>query len=557
MFTAPRRRALTTAVSALAIGAVAIGGSAMAAPPKDHHGKAPKAPKAKTVDVQVLSISDFHGQLDPLDIFGVGEVGGAAALSAYFDAEREENPNTLLFTAGDSVGASPPLSSFFDDAPTIEWMNEAGFTADALGNHNFDAGLDRLNEQVEAAEFDYLAANLDDPQGELDDVAPYEVYEVDGVKIGVVGVTNPEAPELVTPGNFGSIEVTDPVEAAERARKEARKEGARTFVALTHMGVTGTDDDGEPTGPLVDFANELKGFDLILGDHTDAQFSDTINGALVVENASRGATYAATTLTINSRNGKVTAADVEFVVPFVENTTPDAGVAATLDELRVELAAIFDEDVADATSVLPRGGTPAVERTEEVAIGNITTDALRETYDTQIAFTNGGGLRSSLPSSYAPLDTSLRRPGSGADGPPYDVVIGDIYTMLPFGNEALTRTVTGAQLWDVLEHSVSQAPDAFGGFLQISGFSFTYDVGEPAGSRVVSVTLDDGTEVADDAGVTITAATNNFTNAGGDGYTMLADGEGTTRDLLANVVLEYIRGMTLTAETEGRITRVD
>ncbi len=556
MFTTPRRRIAATMFTAGAVLATMAVAPAVAAPGggKHHHHE---PPHSKTVDVQILNISDFHGQLDPLNVFGVGQVGGAAALSAYFDAERAENPNTLLFTAGDAVGASPPLSSFFEDAPTIDWMNKAGFDADALGNHNFDAGLDRLNEQVAAADFQYLAANLHDPEDELRGVAPYTVFAVDGVKVGVVGLTNPEAPSLVSPGNFGSIEVTDPAAAAERARKMAKKEGARTFVALTHSGITGTDEAGNPSGPLLDLAEELDGFDLILGDHTDVQFAGRVGDALVVENKSRGATYAATTLTINRNNGKVQAAESEFVVPLVSGVTPDAEIEADLDELRVELAAIFDEDVADVTSVLPRGGTPAVERVQEVAIGNITTDALRETYGTQIAFTNGGGLRSPLPSSYLPLDTSLRRPTPGyAAGPPFDVVIGDVYTLLPFGNEALTRTVTGAQLWSALELSVGSIPAAFGGFLQISGFEFTYDVSQPAGSRVTEVTLDDGTAIPDDAGFTVTAATNNFTNAGGDGYTMFADGQGVTRDLLANVVLEYIRGMTLEDTIEGRITRI-
>lgn len=554
MFTRSRH-VLTTALAAGALMTAGLVAPASAHPgePKPGHG-----PKPKEVEVQILNISDLHGQLDPLDVFGVGPVGGAAALSAYFDAERAENPNTLLLTAGDSVGASPPLSAFFDDAPTIEWMNRAGFTADTLGNHNFDAGLGRLNEQVAAAEFDYLSANLHDPQDELGDVAPYEVYEVGGVKVAVIGLTNPEAPTLVAPGNFGSIEVTDPVAAAQQARKAAKKEGAKTFVVLTHSGVTGADADGNATGPLVDLAQDLRGFDLILGDHTDVSYSGVINGALVVQNKSRGATYADTTLTINGRSGKVTSAESEFVVPVVSGVTPDAGIAAWLDELRVELAEIFDEDVADATDVLPRGGTPAVERTEEVAVGNLVTDALRDTYGTQIAFTNGGGLRSTIPSTYRPVDTSLRRPQPGyATGPPFDVVIGDAYALLPFGNEALTRTLTGAQLWAALELSVGSYPSAFGGFLQISGFSFTYDAAQPAGARVVSVTLDDGTPIPDDASFTMTATTNNFTNAGGDGYTMFADGQGVTRDLLANVLLEYIRGKVLSPDTEGRITRLN
>src|SRR3990170_1997541 len=127
-------------------------------------GLAPSLPasadtRADTVDIQVLNVSDFHGQLDPLSINNVN-VGGAAALSTYWQHDRAENPNTLLLTGGDAVGASPPLSSFFDDVPTIEFMNYAGFDADTFGNHNFDKGLAHLQEQIDLAEFSYVSANL-------------------------------------------------------------------------------------------------------------------------------------------------------------------------------------------------------------------------------------------------------------------------------------------------------------------------------------------------------------------------------------------------------------
>jgi 5'-nucleotidase len=207
--------------------------------------------------------------------------------------------------------------------------------------------------------------------------------------------------------------------------------------------------------------------------------------------------------------------------------------------------------------VLPRSGNN--ERLGEAAIGNVTTDALRLAYGTQIAFTNGGGLRSPLPSGYKPADTDLRRPADGyAAGPPFDLVLGDAYTLLPFGNVALTRTVTGAQLWAALEHSVGSIPASNGKFLQISGFRFTYDAALPAGSRVVSVTLDDGTAVANDAAVSVTATTNDFTNAGGDGFTMLADGQGVTRDLMANVLADHLAKVgTVSPALEGRITRLN
>ncbi|HZA60577.1 MAG TPA: 5'-nucleotidase C-terminal domain-containing protein, partial [Actinomycetota bacterium] len=209
-----------------------------------------------------------------------------------------------------------------------------------------------------------------------------------------------------------------------------------------------------------------------------------------------------------------------------------------------------------ATDVFPRGGN--VERLQEVAIGNLIADSMRLRYGTQIAFTNGGGIRAPLPSSYLPEDTTLRRTTAGyAPGPPYDLVVGDVFTVLPFGNVVVTRTVTGALLYQTLEKSVEAIPGANGRFLQISGFRFTYDAANPVGSRVVSVELTDGTPVLPD-GTTYTAATNDFVNTGGDGYSMLADGTGVTREVMADVLVEHIRGLgTISPVIEGRIIRLN
>ena len=506
-----------------------------------------------TVAIQILNVSDFHGQLDPLNIFGVGDVGGAAALSTYWQQDRAANPNTLLLTGGDAVGASPPLSSFFGDKPTIDFMNYAGFDADTFGNHNFDKGLGHLQDQIDLADFDYVSSNLKNLEDNLRGVSPFVIKKMRGVKVAVIGVTNPEAPTLVSPGNLGTLEITDPAAAAMKARAAAEKRGARVFIAVGHLGIEGNDANGDPTGPLTDFASEVNGFDLILGDHTNVQYKNVINGALVIENLSKGATYARTTLHYDRRKGgDVTSATSEFVVPVTGAVTPDPNVVSLLQPYRDELSAKLDGVIGTATGVFQRDGV--IERLREVAVGDLVADALRETYGTQIAFTNGGGLRSPLPSSYLPQDTTLRRPAPGyAAGPPYDVVIGDAYSVLPFGNQSLTRTVTGAQLWAVLERSVSKAPSSSGGFLQISGFRFTYNSSRPAFSRVLSVTLNDGTAVAPN-GTTYTATTNDFTNGGGDGYVELADGQGTTRDLMADDLVDFITAKgTLTPTTDGRI----
>lgn len=514
-------------------------------------GARPDAKLATPVTIQILSISDWHAQLDP-----ISGVGGASVLSSYWKADRTANPNTLTLTAGDAYGASPPLSGLFDEVPAVKAMNMMGFTADTFGNHNFDRGLAHLQQMIDLAEFDYVSANLKNLEAELDGVAPWQVYTVGGVKVGVVGITNPEAPTLVFPGNFGTIVPTDPVPAANKARAAAKKAGAQIVIAITHLGITGTDPaTGERTGPLVDFASNVGGFDVIFGDHTDVQYEARINNALVIENRSKGQTYSRTTLTVDPSNGRTISRGNTFVTPLASAVVKDQAIEDMLQPYREELAEKFDRVIGETTGVFPRGGTPAVERTQEVAIGNLVTDSMRWRYGTQLALTNGGGLRDRIPSAYVPQDTTLTRSGCSTSTP-CDVVLGDPFSVLPFGNIVVTRTVTGAQLWAVLEHGIGAMPAANGRFPQISGFKFTYTTANPAGSRVLSVQLPDGTPIPPDA-TTYTFATNDFTNAGGDGYTMLADGQGTSREVMADVLAAYIEELgTLTPTTAGRITRL-
>lgn len=511
--------------------------------------------KPHVVDLQFLSVSDWHAQLDSVFSFDIfANVGGAAALSTYFQMERDANPNTLTLTAGDAYGASPPLSGFFDEEPAVLAMNLMGFDVDTFGNHNFDAGIEKLQDKIDLAEFQYVSANLQNRDDNLSGVKDYEIFDMDGVKVAVIGVTNPEAPELVFPGNFGTIVVTDPIAAANRARRAAAKDGAQVFVAIAHMGVTSFNEDGSANGPLIDFANSVKGFDLIFGDHTDAAYSGMHNKALVVQNESRGETYARVSLEVRLDGERIRSkrAAVDFVVPVTDAVVADQAIVDMLEPFRDALAEAFDGVIGVANGFYERGG--GVERLNEVPIGNLVTDSMRLRYATDIAFTNGGGIRATLPSTYEPMDLTLRRASDGyAEGPPYDLVVGDAFAVLPFGNSIVTRDVTGAQLHAVLEHSVAIIPGSSGRFGQISGFAFVYDSSMPAGERIVSVTLDNGDAVLAD-GTIYSMATNDFVNAGGDGYDMLADGQGTTRELMADVLLDYIIDQgEITPFTEGRI----
>lgn len=499
------------------------------------------------VDIQLLNVSDWHGQLDPS---GTPAAGGASTIATYWNADRTANPNTITLTAGDDFGATPPLSGMFDEVPAVLAQRMMGIQVNTFGNHNFDRGVGHLQQMIELAgsptapltpgssynngiPFQYVAANLINTTGVLTGVAPYKIFEFQGVQVAVIGLVNEEAPSLVKPGNFGPIQITDSIDAAMNAKAQAEAAGADVFVVITHKGITAPNQ-----GPLIDFANGVTGFDLILGDHTDLNFQNTINGALVTENKSKGLQYLKVNLTYDTTTETVTNKSATFVTPTA-NVPKDAAIEAMLVPYRAQLAQQFDTPIGLSHGFYTRGNN--VERVAEVPLGNLVTDAMREKYGTQIAFTNGGGLRDTLPSSYTPMNRNLRRASVGYPaGPSYDLVLGDIYAVLPFGNTVVTRTVTGGQLWQVMEFGLGALPGANGRFPQVSGFKVTFDSSKAIGQQVQSITLNDGTQVLSNTTSIYTLATNDFTNAGGDGYTMLNDGKGTTLAVMADVVLEYI-----------------
>jgi len=214
---------------------------------------------------------------------------------------------------------------------------------------------------------------------------------------------------------------------------------------------------------------------------------------------------------------------------------------------------IHPGSIGAATALFPH--TLNDMRTHETELGDLVADAMRVRYGTQLAFQNGWGIRASLPAGgVLPADLTLRRPDAGyAAGPPYDLVAQDVGVMLPFGNTVITRTVTGTQIWAMLELGFSFLPANNNGFPQISGFTVTIKPSNAAGSRVQSIVLDGGAVVLNNAS-TYTFATNNFINAGGDGYAMLNDGQGTVREVLADVVADHIGNLgTITPSIAGRI----
>ena len=469
--------------------------------------------------------------------------------------ERANNPNTLTLTGGDAYGASPPLSGFFDEEPAIRAMRLMGFDADTFGNHNFDRGIGHLQQMIDMANapagaepgapFQYVSANLKNASDNLRGVKPFQLFRVGGIKVAVIGITNPEAPTLVFPGSFGTIEVTDPVAAANQARAAARQARADVVIAIVHMGVTSFDSGtGAPAGPLIDFANGVSGFDLILGDHTNVEFSGVINDALVVENQSRGRTYARVSLSVLPRHGGVLSSSVTFVDPVPSAVTPDPAIVALLEPLRAELDILLGEVIGQSVPFIPRSDEcgQSSGRTCESLVGDVTTDAMRLRYGTDFAITNAGGLRADLTCPTVDSATDFCPPFSG---PNFDITRGQVLTVLPFGNVVVTVDIDGSELKAMLENGISAMPGVSGRFAQVSGLCFTYDIEAAAGSRILSAVRQavDGTCTGDPvdltAGSTYSLATNDFMASGGDSYPVLID-RAVTRELMDQVVEAFV-----------------
>jgi 2',3'-cyclic-nucleotide 2'-phosphodiesterase (5'-nucleotidase family) len=532
-------------------------------------------------EVTLLDISDFHGQLPPLsaaadEIEAEGavsssfDVGGVAFLAPWFDHYRAEaRGETLLVTAGDAVGATPPISSVFGDLPTIEAMNALGFSADSLGNHNFDAGAANMFENLApAANFLYLSVNLVPARADATPVAgdppflPSLLLDLDGISVGLIGFSNPDIPQLTRPGALGPYRVIDPVEPINAEAARLREQGADVIIAMGHMGATGGTIT-DPTGPVVEVTDHLQGVDVVVGDHTDVQVSAVRpNGTLLVENRSKGVIFTRLRLVVDVQSGELVYRTADHHRPWNIGVTPDPDLFAMLEQLTVDLAPTLGRVIGSAAQAIPRADACGMEtgRTCESLIGDIITDALRATYGTDFAITNSGGIRA-----------DLTCPPKGGEFCPTDagehpITEGQVLTVLPFGNVAVTVEISGAELRAMFETGVAAMPQASGAFPQVSGLCFTYDLAAEPGSRVTGAVRQAADGTCSGAAIdlseaaTYIIATNDFTASGGDNYPRLIS-RADTRDLLASVVSAYIAGESplslpgepLDPKIEGRI----
>ncbi len=476
----------------------------------------------RTVEVQILGLNETHGQLTPLRRNG-RLAGGAATLAAYLEREEAENRRTLILDSGDFM-QGPAISSYFTGAPTVEVFNHIGVDAVAVGNHEFDWGQDILDQRIDQADFPFLAANIVDASGRSPEgIEPYVIEKLQGVKVGIIGLANPDTKSVTLPAateGLTFLDVGASAEAANAAAAELVSQGVETIVVLAHQGL-----ETATTGPLAAIVARLDAeIDLVLGGHIPLEFDTVINGIPVVQPFGNTRGYADVTLTVDRATKDVVSVVTELDPTYVDEIIPDPEVQAIVDRYQAVLKEALGAVVGRATTSIVRN------RTGESEMGNFVTDSMRSYLpEIDVAITNAGGLR-------ADIDA----------GP---ITLEEIYAVLPFNNTLVLMDLTGAQLRQVLEEGAASQY----GTVQVSGVTWSFNPTRPFGSRVTSVTVNGAP--LDPTG-TYRVATNNFMATGGDRFTTLTQGTSVvdTGVNLVDTVVRYLNASSpVDPQVEGRL----
>jgi len=530
--------------------------------------------------VQVLQLSDLHGAIE------VGNSFGAPLLVSNWDADRKANAATVAFTSGDNIGAAPPISTEFEELPTIETLNAMKLDAGAFGNHEHDRNLAHVQKVIGASDFQWVVSNYNSDslsvlKSGTKQAKNFSIIERSGLKIGVVGANTPETIEQVFPGNLDytdasgakkTITINPGVTGINQAIVDAKAAGADIVIALVHQGWQ-ENADGVAKGVLNTMAAQIKGAAAIYGGHSHQTFASVIPGsprvAPVVLGQTRNAGVEYTRTQICMKYGKVVGQSIEHVLKAAAATintgivstvtTQDVTAAAMVKKYKDQLSAKLDIKIGQVSGVFPRGGSPAVERSGETPMGNYIADLMRAKYKTDFAIQNGGGIRDTFPAkTYVPANPALVRTGTG----PLDVTLGDALTVYPFGNQIATTVVTGENLWKALENGVGGNFPGDGRFPQVSGLKYSFDASKPIGSRIVEVTKLDGTAIAKDA-KEYTLTTLDFLIYGGDGYVnVFSPSQAKVKGALLDVFVDALKAdmaagkVTQVPAVDGRIKKV-
>jgi 5'-nucleotidase len=529
-----------------------------------------------SVDVQLLGINDFHGNLEPpagsSGRIGTVNAGGVEYLATHVKALEATNPeNTVVLSAGDLIGASPLISALFHDEPTIEAMNLIGLDVNGVGNHEFDEGVDELIRMQEGgchpvdgcidgddfagADFRFLAANVTWKSNGKPIFPAYKMFSFAGARIAVVGIVTRTTPSIVLASGIQAVDFHDEADTVNALLPELKKKGIETIVVLIHEGGFPTGAYNECpgiSGPIVDIVERTDDeVDLFISGHTHQAYNCIIDGDPVSSGSSFGRIVTDIDMTIDRSSGEPTSISIDNQI-VTRDVPKDTGETTLITKYSDLSAPFANRVVGNITADITRTANAAGES----SLGNFIADSQHFVSSEPAAggavaaFMNPGGIRADLTFAATPPETE-----NGV------VRYAEIFTVQPFGNSLVTMTLTGTQIDRMLE-------EQFGGcgaqvtnrILQVSStVAYTWDATGGACAKVDIATITIG-------GVPIVASNsyrvtvNSFLADGGDNFAVLRDG---TDRLGGDVDLDAVEkyfielGAPVAPPALGRITRVN
>jgi 2',3'-cyclic-nucleotide 2'-phosphodiesterase (5'-nucleotidase family) len=480
--------------------------------------------------LRIIATNDFHGALEPRpDAAGVKRGGAAYVASAIDRARRECTPacQTLLLDAGDLFQGTPASNLSFG-RPVVEYYNRMGYAASALGNHEFDWGVDTLRARMRQAQFGIFGANVRYSDGrDVPWIRNDTIVTRGNTRIGIIGVSTVLTPTTTRAANVVGLRFDDPAPIVDSIATVLRRRGADFVVVVAHAGAfCSAGGAASCNGEIVDLARNLHSkVDAIVSGHTHSLVNTMVNGIPIVQARSSGRAIDILDIPLSGAAGLAVRHEVRELGS--DTIPPLPAIDSIVQRAVARVAPLVNRHVATIPVTLARHGS-------QYPLGNLIADAQRWAGKGDVAIMNNGGIRTDL------------RAG--------EATYGSLFELQPFGNVLYSLTMNGAQLRGLIEAMLAK-PSVDD---HVSGMTIKYDPSKPQGSRIVSVTMSDGSPLSDAR--TYKVIVNDFLATGGEGYN--AGGRATSSKPLnivdLDALIDYLRSLPtpISAPTEVRIAPI-
>lgn len=505
--------------------------------------------RAERTHVTVLSTTDLHGHVHPMDDF-TGEPAnwGLAKVATLIKNARRLDPELILLDSGDTIQGSPfayhsAVIEPTNPNPMMAAMNALRYDAMAPGNHEFNFGLDALNLARRSSRFPWISANICLEGSEDPAYAPYIIKQVRGVRVGILGLTTPTIPGWEDPNHYTGLEFTDPIAAARRWVQELRRRNRVDVVIIAmHMGLeedilSGRLTPGQLPGEnaAVRIAREVPGIDLILMGHTHREVpAITINGVLLTQAGNWGQFLSRTTLMLERLEPDMpwqVIGKTATTHPITDDVPPDPQILDITAEAHAATEAWLDRPIGYSPGAL----SAERSRFEDTAIMDLIHQVQLDSSDADVSLA-------------ASFNTEARLSRG-------ELTVRDIAGLYVYENTLVVVELTGAQLKEALEHSARYFGSAPPGlpieawvdpsipgyqFDMAEGVDYEIDLSQPVGERIINLTFRNRLLSPDQK---LRVAINNYRHNGGGDYTMLRDAPVLSRSNVGirELIIDWVR----------------